>query len=771
MVQFLIKKRTLLVILLIAITGVLSLGLKSAVVPDNSISVWFLEDDPKLVEYRRFHEIFGNDEVILLHVQDPNGIFQPKLLRKLQALSTELEAQEGVHRVFSILSSRDVFDTDEGLQFRKLLPDKIPDDPEPLTRAQKRATDNRLFTDRLISPDGTQAMFWIQMEVTKDFDNQRDLFVGQVQASVEKHLPDTAHALGGMGVIYTGLNKAVQRDFGIFVSITYLLMFIMLWWIFRNMKLVLATGGVITVGTITCLGIYGLMGNRLNMVTALLPTLVVVLGIADAVHFPASLLKELRATPGDRDGALHRGLSRVLFPCIMTTLTTMVGFLALATSPMVAIRELGIFAAIGVGAALVACSILMTVAFVRMKEGVKLPDHPRIDGFLALCARALRKHMALVTLFVITLAGLSLYGSMNLQADTYTLAYLPDDHPVVTDHHIIEKNWGDYFPVELTVRPKNKLNAHSAQMLNAAEDFERKAVARGGIRNSVSLVSLYRRTQDVFAPSDEGHPPFTQSMVSQLQILTGNPSSDFEWDRSKAKYKDNVFANSVTQKGDLMRITLVAGMASSVEIAIELDALLELADMSFGDLATVEAAGYVPLYVQMVDYIIESQTQAFFLALILIFFLMLFWLRSLRLALISLVVNALPVGVMLTAMLTLGQDLDIASATIAAIVLGVAIDDTIHFLYHWRVCERAGMSWDESLDETYQHAGVPAVITTVLLMVGFPVLMLASVKSVFFFGLLTTIAAFAALLCDLLVLPLLLKAWPARNVRTAGENS
>ena len=106
-------------------------------------------------------------------------------------------------------------------------------------------------------------------------------------------------------------------------------------------------------------------------------------------------------------------------------------------------------------------------------------------------------------------------------------------------------------------------------------------------------------------------------------------------------------------------------------------------------------------------------------------------------------------------------DLDIASATIAAIVLGVSIDDTIHFLYHWKLSEESGMDWDECLDHTYQHAGVPAVMTTLLLLIGFPVLMLAQVKTVVFFGLLTTIAALAALLTDLFGLPLLLKAWPA----------
>ena len=181
-----------------------------------------------------------------------------------------------------------------------------------------------------------------------------------------------------------------------------------------------------------------------------------------------------------------------------------------------------------------------------------------------------------------------------------------------------------------------------------------------------------------------------------------------------------------------------------------------------GDLGRIEPAGYPPLYTKIVDYAVSSQVRGFFIALAIIFTLMLVWLRSLRLALISLVPNAFPVLVMMGVMGALGIDLDIATATVAAIVIGVSIDDTVHFLLHWREAERAGKSWDESVDYCFRHAGLPAVITTLLLVVGYPVLMLADVGSVVSFGLLTTVAAAAALFADLVVLPLLLRLVPGR---------
>jgi hypothetical protein len=124
-----------------------------------------------------------------------------------------------------------------------------------------------------------------------------------------------------------------------------------------------------------------------------------------------------------------------------------------------------------------------------------------------------------------------------------------------------------------------------------------------------------------------------------------------------------------------------------------------------------------------------------------------------------------PVLVMFAVMGFAGIDLDIATVSIAAIVIGVSIDDTVHFLWAWREAERQGVDWENALVYAYDHAGRAAIITTILLVAGFAVLMLGSGATVFYFGLLTSVAAIAALLGDLVLLPLLLKPF-TRPVQT-----
>ena len=135
------------------------------------------------------------------------------------------------------------------------------------------------------------------------------------------------------------------------------------------------------------------------------------------------------------------------------------------------------------------------------------------------------------------------------------------------------------------------------------------------------------------------------------------------------------------------------------------------------------------------------------------------WTHSLSIALLSLIPNLFPVAIIFGVMGYTGITLDIATAVIAAIVIGVAIDDTIHFLHHWREGATQNLSWKDNVTHTYKRAGRAILLTTLLLLIGFPLMMFSQLKSVAYFGLLTSIAAFSALVADLFLLPLLLRLY------------
>lgn len=754
---------------IVLVLGLLMPGVKSAAVPDNALTVWFLETDPQLQSYHAFQDTFGNDEVILLCVEEPDGVFRGEALTRLRGLSEELVEVEGIERVHSLFNMRDaVRSGDYDIAFEHVVPDPLPESDAALAVLGERLVDNPLFRDRLVSEDGTRAMLWVQMAVMDDIDNRRDAIVAEVRRVAAEHLDETGHQLGGIGVIYSGLNVITQHDFGLFVGVGYLLMFIALGVVFRSARLVLAAIGVITAGTIAALGVYGLAGNRLNMVTVVLPTLIIVLATADAVHFPTAYFALRRRSPdAGRIQLVGATLRHVLAPCILTTLTTMAGFLALSSAPMAVIRHLGIYSAIGIGSALLVCVVFMVLALMSLSDTARAPRTGWIEGLLDWVRSGLEHRRTLLAGLSVAIFAIAIAGWTQIENDTYTIGYLPDDHEVVVDHQRLEAGWGAYAPLDYSVQPAEGLRMDDPEVLEGMERFVAAASELDAIRSGFSLHTVYRRMAQVFdRPESE---PLSPAAWAQLGELLR--SQRLEWDREVDGYDDNYLAPVVSRDYREGRVTLISSMMSARQLERLLSQLDGIAAETLGGVATLAPNGYPPLYVRIIDYVMASQIRSFVLAMGIIFAMLWIFLRSFRLALASLPANLFPIAVMMGLMGALGIHLDVATATVAAIVIGVAVDDSIHFLYAWREAEKQGLDWADATEHCFGVAGRAAVVTTALLVIGFPILMLGQVKTVFYFGLLTTVAAVAALYADLVILPLSLRLLGKRSDRIATSET
>ena len=801
MIAWLVRWRWGLTAALLGVLAALGPGVMRAAQPDNALTVWFLQDDPKLQSYHAFQDTFGNDELVIVQLHDPQGVMRAPTLARMSQAQARFEQVQGVAQVHSVLTAQtlrraqpapDAPDAPDapsasslsGKLARALAaarPDTLelapllelgptPDGPsaDALDQARQRALGDPTVRGWLLNDDATRALMIVQLQVMGDIDLQRDRIVRQLRQAAQDTLGPLPHALGGIGVIYAGLNEITTRDFGLFVSLGYLIMFIMLWVIFRSMRLVAAALGVIVVGTWVSLGVYGSVGNQLNTMTIVLPTLIIVLGVADAVHFPVALLKARErarqddsSAPRDRAQLAVQGLKAAALPCAMTTLTTALGFLALTSSPMKVIQDLGLYAALGVAAALGAAMLLMALAFMSLPPQQRLPEQPGIQRALRWLGRSLQRRPWRWAALCAALSALGALGASRVTVDTYTLGALPDDHQVVRDHHAIETGWGFYSTLEFMVRPRDaQARVDDPALLAALERLAWRAQARPDVGQVMHLGQLYRHGARTLDPSLGPRDPLPEPVALAAQQLAQRPQ--LVWDTSDPRSRDNPLAAWMTSDGRVARVTLTAKMASAKALGQQLRQLQALADQELGPLATWEPTGYPPLYVSIIDHVMDSQLRGFGLALTLIFAVMLLWLRSLRLAIISLVPNLFPVVMMMGVMGALGIHLDIATATVAAIVIGVAIDDTVHFLHAWRQAERQGLSWSQCLEHTLQRAGRAAVVTTLLLVTGFPVLMAADVATVVDFGLLTTVAALAALFADLILLPLTLRLWPKR---------
>jgi predicted RND superfamily exporter protein len=286
-------------------------GVRAALAVDNSLAVWFLDGDPALQAYREFRQKFGNDEVIVVVLRDEqHTLLTPPNLQALRRLSRELAAQPAVQSVFGPGSAAVPRRSATGSYAAPLL-------ATGRTGAQVRADLLRLPTLRgqLFTPDYKAARLLVTLRPSADFDNQRGPLIEQVRTTVYRHFPAPRAHLGGIGVVYAGLNTLSQQDFGFFLGVGYLLMALAFLLIYRDWLLLLYVLGIVGISTYLTLGIYGALGYRLNLMTVLLPVVIILLGLMDALH----VINERNQLGAGADGqqAARDALQATLYPACL----------------------------------------------------------------------------------------------------------------------------------------------------------------------------------------------------------------------------------------------------------------------------------------------------------------------------------------------------------------------------------------------------------------------------------------------------------------------
>jgi len=712
---------------------------------DTAVQHWFTKGDPALEAYREFQATYGNDEVVLICLRKSEGLFTPEGLALLPTATERVRAVDGVASVTSLATQSRVQRSIAGPQLAPLIPE------DSLSAEQARALRQRILGDstyaRLVNGDGTMTAVYARMKRNSVIDGRR----GPIMDSLRRALAplDASVHLAGIGVILNALNEAATQDSFLFMLASSLLIFVLLWAYFRRLGPVLLTLGVVGVATIWLLGAYGLAGRDINMVTLVMPTLVLVVCTADCVHllvyatsFPESLSPRIRTV---------KTLSHLATPCLVTTLTTAAGFASLMTSSMAIIRDLGLFCALGILFGLVAAFIGCAVA---LPYDAALPDRPTdawlqrtVDGIIGLGIRRWRP-VLVGTAVIVLWAGV---GLGRITADTNPMGYLFPDHPVRQDSNLIEQSLGSYAPLEFIVRPDRtgggtptgSIDSSAVikpELLRAVGRWQKRAVATGTVQWHQSPVDDLKRLHAAL-PGGEATVPTSLNRLRGLVRLG----------REELPYLKDLSAHP-----NQLRVTFGMPIKTANGVRRTVDSVRAAA--SLPDDVTVEPTGYLPLYVRMMTLLTDSLVSSFGLAMLVILVMIGLLFRSAWAVLLSILPNGLPILLTLGLMGWLAIPLDVATMTIAAIVFGLVVDDTIHLLHRYATA-RGDTPPVPAFRTSARDAGQRMAVTTTVLAGGFLVLCLAEIKSVVWLGLLSAVAIVVALVADLLVLPALTRGW------------
>ncbi|MGE0708090.1 MAG: RND family transporter [Planctomycetota bacterium] len=730
---------------------------------DVSNEALFVEGDPTLDQFEELQKTFGSDEVLFLlfDVQDP---FRDPERGKLLALGERIAALPFVESLRSPLHSQVIFDEDGELTSRAVAK-ALPRTPEDVALWRARVLQYLPFRDLLISRDARQVAFLVRLDRAVVTPAKRiEVAKTMRELLAEPEWQGLSCRCVGTPIITEQIAKILGREMakalggGLAVALLLLLL------LFGTLRAALAPLVLILATLAGTLGLQGLAGVPLSQLSAILITLVICVGIADCMHFVATYQRLARKLAPDE--AALESLREVWVPCLLTSATTAAGFLSLLTSNLAPVRNLGLFAALG---CLIAYLLLLVVPPAMITGWQPSPLGAGEEGATQQAAgdthegdavgRLLSRVEALVTrrpglvvgvALVLTLAAAP--GMTRLEVDNDLMADLDEDEPLRQDLAFVHERIGGTVAAEVVIEPLvppvDQLPP-AAVLVRAAALEEWIRQAHPAVKAVVGVTEGLLEICKAFGIPQQV--PDKDAGTAQLLTLLSSSDSEF-------------YAQHVAVDGSALRISVRMNLIGSKHYKALLGGLQAELERRFQGVARAHITGGAMLLSRSNDYLLETQRDSFLLALIVVSLLVAGSTRELRLGLISLVPNVVPLVIVLGAMGWLGVSISVTIALIATIAIGIVVDDTIHFLHCLREELHAHPEEDTAaaIGATLGSAGRAILFTTLLLVGCFAVYLLGNMGSLRRFGAIACMTFIAAFLCDMLLLPALLRLWPDR---------
>ena len=734
-----------------AVFGLITLAL-AAQIPrlqiDASNEGFMLEQDPERQYYERVKAIFGSDELTVVMVKAPD-IFTPAPLETIQQLSDALERIDGVTRVDSLATVHNISGTDDGVQIAALLQHGVPTDAGALAAVKSKAISDPVFAGNLVSEDGRAAGLFVYTQADagdREF-NQR--LSSKVEELIARHATAgvTLEQIGGP-IIKATVADFVRRDQMTLIPFSVITLFAVLMIGFRTPQGVVAPLVTGLSSAIWGVGLMALFRIPLNVVTVAVPSLVLVVGFAEAVHIISAYHACLRAGR-DKIHALSEAVEEAALPILVTTTTTILGFATLIFSDITILIQFGYAATLALTANFIATLIgipLLLRLWPRPKR-IRLTalgesDTDRlVDARIASACRFVLRHRIPIGAMFTILALASLYGWYTLKVDTDFVSYLPDDSIVRQRMRDVDRSLNGASAFFVVVETGRDNGVADPAVLNQIAGLQQFLESIPGIGKTTSIVDYVSHLNTVLnGPTDGSRAiPALADVVAQDLLLM---------DRSQVSRFLDLPASTAN-------IVVRHSLTGSWELSQALHQLQNYVAEHVRGLE-VHAAGQSVLTNRAADYMAVNEVTSFVYTLAIIGLIHSALFMSVKAGLLSLVPNVIPVIYSFGLMGLLDIPLSTGTAMVATIAIGIAVDDTVHNMvtYSRQLKEHA----DEraAVIRTMAIQFRPIVFVSMALAGGFVVLAFSQFVPTVYLGLLSAFVMIAAMISELVLSPILM---------------
>jgi hypothetical protein len=495
-------------------------------------------------------------------------------------------------------------------------------------------------------------------------------------------------------------------------------------------------------------GLITSLGFALNMISMLIPTILMVYSVSDAVHIINIYHKEgLANSTYSKIDLIAIAIRKSLTPCFYTTLTTLVGYFALYLSPLPAFKNMGVFTCIGLLLSFFLVYIItiigfsfMNLNFEKAKPILSFKSYSQsrfiewLNGFTSKFKNSLIVGFTAVLLF-------GIYSIFQVKIDTNSRDLLAEGK-AKTDLRTVEVELGGSNRLQLNIATKNGEVILSKDAMTKLETFQNKLEANPLISNPVSVVTIKSFLE-------KRNPVLFQSNVSETKLKNTLKNVDSN---------DNSFFKLFSEDLSTAGFTLTLMEMRTSELEQVLEDIKEAFQSTFDtDKYELKINGFAVVFAQLNKFILETQFKSFFVAFFVAFLCLLIFIKNFKTTILVLIPNILPLAMLAILMSLLDIPLDVTTAMITPIMLGIAMDDTIHLVHKYRRSKYITGTPEERMDNAMRYTGNALFSTTIALVGGFLIIASSATPSVQDFGLLCAVTVAMALITDIFYLPALLK--------------
>ena len=714
------------------------------------------DNHPQNIQYNDFLSLFGEEgSVLLIATKDP-ALFSTEKLTAWKALSEQLTAFDEIDVVLSIDNVKELVKNKQKKKF-ELTPllEAIPKDSSAFAKfKQKLFLELPFYQNLLFNKDsGTVRMaIYMNQDVVnssarKDF--VLNTFIPLIDAFEKKN--EMKIHRSGMPYIRTLNAQNIVDEIGLFVfaamGVTSLIFFLF----FRSIRATFISVIIVLMGVSWALGTLGLLGYEITVLTALIPPLIIVIGIPNCIFLINKYQQEV-AKHGNQVKSLQQVIVKIGNATLMTNLTTASGFATFTLTNSTLLKEFGVVASINVIGIFVLSLLIIPIAYSFMplpnEKHLNHLDNKTIDRFVQWMENYVRHKRINTYIISVIILIFSIIGIYTINISGSILEDMPKKQAFFKDILFFDKEFDGIVPLEILIDTKRKDGVLKLSTLKRMERLNESIALIPELSAPTSVVNAMKYAKQAYYNGNPNYYALPSPQENNFILSYFNQSNNNE----------NILSNYVDETGQYTRMTtFMTDIDTERMEEIEIELKREVARIFPEERYNVSLTGKALLFLKGTKYLIKNLVMSLALAIFLIALFMAYMFRSFKMIIISLIPNLLPLLITAGMMGFLGIPLKPSTILVFSIAFGISVDDTIHFLAKYRQ-ELIESNWkiQRSVYAALRETGVSMFYTSIVLFFGFSVFMISNFGGTVALGGLISMTLLFAMLANLVLLPSLL---------------